>query len=360
MTKILYVASSMGHIENFHLPYIERLRRDGYTVKTMADGDDADYSIRFVKSILSVRNLLSQRKIRKIIKRENFDVIILNTTLAAFHTRMAMSRKRRGRVINIVHGYLFSQLESSVKSELLLLCERLLRNKTDAIAVMNEEDKKIAEKNHLCLGKVIMTRGFGARISEEKRSVEYIRRYTETADKFMICFVGELSIRKNQSFLISAMPKIKASVNNAVLVLVGDGELREELGELAQRLGVFESVRFVGYDDHPCDFMRACDLYASASESEGMPFNVIEALGCGAPILASDIKGHRDIILDGEDGYLYERGDVKDFAAKVKAFAIGDAGLDKDRQKEKYKKYSLEEVFPKTYSVIKDFCDGKN
>ena len=141
---------------------------------------------------------------------------------------MSIPKKRRPRVINIVHGYLFSESEGSIKSKVLLLCERLLREKTDAIAVMNEEDKKIAVKNHLCRGDVIMTSGFGASISEEKRSREYIRRYTETTDKFMICFVGELSIRKNQSFLISAMPKIRTSVKDAVLVLVGDGEIREE------------------------------------------------------------------------------------------------------------------------------------
>ena len=66
--KILYVASTMGHIKNFHLSYISKLREDGNCVKIMSRGNDADYNILFVKRMLSLKNFLSQRKIRNIIK----------------------------------------------------------------------------------------------------------------------------------------------------------------------------------------------------------------------------------------------------------------------------------------------------
>ncbi len=360
MSKILYVASTMGHINNFHLPYISRLREDGHYVAIMSNGEGAQYNLPFVKSMFSLKNLFSQRKIRRIIKREKFDCIILNTTLAAFHVRMALPRKNRPRVLNIVHGYLFSEGDRSIKARLMLFCEKLLRKKTDTIAVMNGEDMRIATENKLCLGEVIMTYGMGATVPEEKLDRNYIRRYTDTEGKFLMCFVGELSERKNQRFLICAMPEIKLSVPNAALLLVGEGAEENELRELADKIGVADSVRFVGHKSNPCDFMRAADLYVSVSEIEGMPFNLIEALGCAVPILASNTKGHRDLIEDGEDGYLYERGCTPEFISRIKAFAIGDAAVDSDHQTEKYKKYSFDEVFPKTYSVMKDFCDGKN
>jgi len=360
MSKILYVASSMRHINNFHIPYITKLREDGHTVKIMAAGDGAHYNIPFVKSMLSLKNLFLQRKIRRIIKREKFDALILNTTLAAFHVRMALPKKNRPKVLNIVHGYLFSESDRGIKAKILLFCEKLLRKKTDVIAVMNAEDERIAKKNRLALDEVIMTLGMGAVASEKKFDVDYIRRYTDTEDKFVISFVGELSERKNQRFLICALPEIKISIPNAVLVLVGEGAEENELRNLAEKLGVADSVRFVGQKTNPCDFMRASDLYASVSEIEGMPFNLIEALGCGVPILASNTKGHTDLIDDGDDGYLYERGCSAEFISRVKTFAIGDASVDAEHQAAKYKKYSFEEVFPKTYGVIKDFCDDKN
>lgn len=355
MKKILYVASNMRHINNFHIPYIEKLRAEGHTVKVMATGDGADYNIRFVKKLVSLKNLLMRRKIRRIIKRENFDCVILNTTLAAFCVRLALPKTKRPKVMNIVHGYLFSENDSGLKAKFLRYCEKHVREKTDVIVVMNEEDRRIATDNSLCLSEVIMTRGFGATVEKQLITLEHIRQYTDTVDKYMLCFVGELSERKNQRFLICSLPEIKIAIPKVKLVLVGDGDSERSLRALAQRIGVVESVCFVGQKSNPCDFMRAADLYVSASEIEGMPFNIIEALGAKAPILASDIKGHVDLIEDGEEGYLYERGNMADFAAKVKAFYKGDVNVDPQRQAEQYVKYSFDEVFPETYAVMRDF-----
>ena len=184
MSKILYAASTLSHINNFHLPYIEKLREEGHTVKVMASGKGADFNIPFVKSLLSLKNLFSCRKIKKILKQESFDAIILNTTLAAFYIRSALPNKNRPKVVNIVHGYLFSQ-KGGLKSRLLLFCEKLMRKKTDTVIVMNGEDMDIATKNRLSINGVKMTRGMGAVAADQKFDVEIIRRYTASEGNFL-------------------------------------------------------------------------------------------------------------------------------------------------------------------------------
>ncbi len=345
----------MQHINNFHIPYIERLRDEGYTVRVMATGEGADYDIPFVKKILSPRNLISQLKIRKIVKKEGFDAIILNTTLAAFHIRMALPKKKRPKVLNIVHGYLFHEKSGGLKRKILLFCERLLRKKTDAIAVMNEEDLRIATDNLLCAGKVKMTRGMGAKVGELSHDSISVRQYTNTEGKYLITFVGELSERKNQRLLICALPEIKIAIPTAELLLVGAGGEEMRLRALADRLGISDSVHFLGQRRKPCDFILASDLYVSASEIEGMPFNIIEALGVGIPILASDIKGHRELVENGKTGYLYEKGNITELVEKVKAFHTGELTVDAALQREKYLDYSFDPVFNETYALIKDF-----
>ena len=356
MSKILYVASNMQHINNFHVPYIERLRAEGNNVKVMATGAGADYNLLFVKKMFSVRNLFTQMKVRKIVKKEKFDAIILNTTLAAFHVRMAIPRRNRPKVLNFVHGYLFHENQKGLKAKLFLFCEKLFASKTDAIAVMNEEDRRIATENKLTKGEVIMTLGMGVKVPPQKSSYETIRKYTSTENNFLIGFVGELSERKNQRFLICALPEIKIAEPRAELLLVGLGSEEKRLHALAERLGISNSVHFVGYKNNPCDFMRACDLYVSASDIEGMPFNIIEAMGCKVPILASQVKGHADIIEDGVEGCLYENGNMADFIAKAKAFCKGDISVDLESQEKVYNKYCFENVFDKTYSVMRDFA----
>ncbi len=351
--KILYAASTMSHIENFHLEYIEALRAEGYEVKVMARGENADYDIPFEKKFFSSANTACRVEIREILEREGFDIIVLNTSLAAFHIRLCLPKKNRPRVINLVHGYLFSEDVGFIKRTALLMCERWLRSKTDSIIVMNEWDKRIAEEKHLSLGLVHFCRGMGATVKEQVLSPEKLRRERGVQDRFVLCFVGELSPRKNQEFLIHAMNEITEKIPGAVLWLVGDGKGREELERLAGRIDLAESVVFLGRRENACDYMRACDLYVSASTIEGMPFNLIEAMGCGKTVLASRVKGHSDLIEDGKSGFLYELDDMDGFVSRVVAIHDGELKLESDDILARYKDFAKETVFDETLEIIK-------
>ena len=353
MKKILYCASNMTHINNFHLPYINALKGDGYSVSVMACGEGADYNIPFEKRIFSTKNLKCRKMIKKIISEGGFDAVILNTSLAAYHIRKALPKRNRPRVINIVHGYLFPRRLRGIRDRLLLLAEKTLRKKTDKILVMNKEDFEIADKYRLSSA----SPGMGAVCKGRELSRERIRDELLANDKFVISFVGELSKRKNQGLLIRALKVVKERVPNAVLWLIGEGDMRGELSGLTHRLGLSDSVVFLGRRDNPCDFIRASDVYASAAKIEGMPFNIIEALGTGTPIVASDIKGHRDLM--EEDAWLlYPEGDVFALADKILLLG-GGAEYDRKRAAEVYAEYSFEKVFNKTYGAITEALVGE-
>ena len=342
----------MVHINNFHRAYIDALRLDGHEVYVMARGEGADFDIPFEKKMLSGQNGRCRRMIREILARENFDAVILNTTLAAFHIRLAMKKKDRPRVINIVHGYLFPRGSGGVKKRILLFCERLLRKKTDAILVMNDEDLKIANENKLTCGKVELILGMGASCPRERVSREAVRKELGAEDSFAMCYVGELSKRKNQRLLIEALADVKREIPNAMLWLVGDGDERGALEDYSAALGVADSVAFTGKRDNPCDFIRAADLYVSASNIEGLPFNIIEALGVGAAVVGSDIKGQRDLLSSGA-GVLFKCGDRAELKEKILAVYNGDISPSAEKKKEVYELYSFENAFPKTYALIK-------
>ena len=352
--RILYCASVMIHINNFHLGYIERLREEGHTVKVMARGDGADYNVPFEKKFFSAANTACRAEIRKIIEREKFDVIILNTSLAAFHIRFALPKKDRPRVVNIVHGYLFSEHTGFFKRNMLLMVEKLVASRTDAIIVMNEDDRKIAEKHKLCLGKVYYSRGMGASVRSVITEPSTLRRELLCQDKYVLAFVGELSARKNQAFLIRSLNAIKERIPNAVLWLVGDGNDRATLERLAGEVDLSSSVMFLGSRVDACDLMRASDLYVSASMIEGMPFNIIEAMGCGKTILASRIKGHADLIDEGTTGFMFKYNNSAEFVQKVVAIHDGLLKVDIQDVLDRYSMYANEKVFSETYEVIKE------
>ncbi len=350
--KILYCASRMVHINNFHKDYIAALKADGCEVKTLAYGRGADFDIPFEKKIFSIRNFRQIKRIRRLVKAEGFDVVILNTTLAAFFVRLALPRKDRPRVVNFVHGYLFSKNMNAVKSRVLLLCERLLKNKTDDIIVMNTPDYRTAVKRKLCRERVFFVKGMGAEVREMITRPDRLRQEYNCNDKYVMTFVGELSDRKNQEFLVKALPKIRKMIPCAVLWLVGDGEKKQELKKLAEDMGISEFVMFMGMRSDACDFVRACDLYVSSSSIEGMPFNIIEALGLCKPIVASRVKGHTDIISDRKDGCLYDFNNTHDFITKVYKIYTKSVRLSKENMLLKYNKYTKDSVFKDTFSVL--------
>ena len=351
--KILYAASTMSHINNFHLRYIEKLRSDGYDVRVMANGEGADYKIPFEKKLLSSTNTACRAEIKRILRRERFDAIILNTSLAAFHVRLAIPKDiKRPRVINFVHGYLFSEVVGVVKRLTFILCEKLLSARTDAVIVMNTEDMQASVKYGFTSGKTYMTRGMGASVRDVVTPPEKIRSDFRLEGRYALVFVGELSERKNQEFLIKAHARIKKKIPGAVLVLVGDGAYREYYESIIDELDLADSVILMGYRDDACDVMRMADLYVSASIIEGMPFNLIEALGCKKTVLVSRVKGHVDLVDDRKSGFFFELNNEDEYVDKVCLIHGGIMKLDEEEIYSRYGLYSNAEVFDQTYKTL--------
>lgn len=324
-SKILYAASTQSHLERFHRPYIEALRKDA-TVLTMANGTEVDFSIPFDKHFFSFTNLRCILRIRRILKREQFDSILVHTTLAAFLIRAALiGIRHRPYVLNVVHGYLFSMEPRGLKDRILLLCEKFLRRQTDEIAVMNEEDRLIAQSHRLCRGEIFFLRGMGVPeampISSPDPALQQRLRIAPT--DFVCTFVGELSGRKNQIFLIRSVKKLRDAGVPVKLLLIGEGSEREALEAEIQRLRLSDAVLLTGSQSPIYPYLSVTHLYVSASRSEGLPFNIMEAMACGLPILASDTKGQTDLLRQTPSA-LYRFDDTDAFCAALKAVYQGD------------------------------------
>ena len=97
--------------------------------------------------------------------------------------------------------------------------------------------------------------------------------------------------------------------------------------------------------------MRDCDVYVSPSESEGLPFNIVEALGCGKTVLASRVKGHTDI-LEGGAGYLFNLSVPEEFEEKLYEIYAHGSHIPEERIYEGYRNFSDAVVFNDTYEKL--------
>lgn len=317
MSKVLFTASTYSHIVNFHRPYLAAFRQLGWTVEVACGGTPMEIPeaqrvvhIPFEKEILSLQNGTACRELRRLIRSSEYDLVSCHTALAAFFTRMALAGlQNRPKVACTVHGYLFGEENPAAKGVLLSAAERMAAPVTDLLMTMNRWDTQYAQAHRLGR-KIVEIPGMGLDterlrpVSSEERAA--LRRSWGIGDEdILLVYAAEFSGRKNQQTLIRAVTRLPGRVK---LALPGQGALREECMALATQLGVEERVLFPGQVSM-AQWYGAVDLAVSASRSEGLPFNVMEAMYCGLPVVASRVKGHTDLLEESQAGLLYPYGD---------------------------------------------------
>ena len=125
---------------------------------------------------------------------------------------------------------------------------------------------------------------------------ESIRNQLALQDSWIIGTVGRLANQKNQVFLIRLLPQILEKNPQAKIMLVGEGELRDELGSLACQLGAEEHVIFAGSQSDIQAYLSAFDVFAFPSLYEGLSLSILEAQFNGLPCVISDGVGEESVI----------------------------------------------------------------
>lgn len=139
--------------------------------------------------------------------------------------------------------------------------------------------------------------------------------YAET--DFIIIYIAEFIPRKRHEFLLRALPCLRGRIPELKVILPGRGVLLKEMKKLAVDLEIDDITRFPGYRRDIDDLCRISDVHVAVSRQEGLSINNIEAMACGLPLVASDIRGHRDVIADGRNGFLFPPDDPGTMVEKI-------------------------------------------
>lgn len=357
MKRILYVASTYGHIASFHIPYIKKLQEAGYLVDMAGSNSNIEakanllrelpsctfVDMPFEKRMFSYKNLKVTLLLRKQILKGQYDIISVHTSLASFYVRLAVlflfsQKNSRPILINTVHGYLFDYKTPFLKRTAFLLAERITKSVTNHLVVMNQEDYEIAQKYHLYTDALSIIPGMGINTDRFKkdnftnldRNGERSTLGINPSDIIMI-YAAEFSERKNQEMLITAMSNLPQNVK---LILAGQGEQIEKCKELSQKSGLSfssshelknsqlafndgEKILFIGHVKNLEYYYFLSDICVSSSRIEGLPFNIMEAMSMGLPVIATRIKGHVDLIEEKKNGLLYDYDSVEAFCDAV-------------------------------------------
>ena len=120
------------------------------------------------------------------------------------------------------------------------------------------------------------------------RAMEMRRSIHIAEDAFVIGHVGRFSPVKNHTFLLDVFGELYSADKHAVLMLVGDGELRKSMEDKAKAMGLEDRVLFTGMRSDVCDLMQAMDVFVFPSLYEGLPVSLVEAQAAGLPCVISN------------------------------------------------------------------------
>ncbi len=377
--KVLFTASTFSHILNFHLPYLAQFKRLGWQVHVACGGLPADglpdipgadavFALPFKKKMLAAGNFQAARLLRQKIAAEKYALVSTHTSLAAFFTRLAAATALSPRplLLNMVHGYLFDDQTPALKKTVLLSAEKLMAGCTDLLLTMNRWDLAAARKYRLGC-RIDFIPGVGVDFSRFAASGEgaasgQARRVQLGLgpQDWLLVYAAEFSGRKSQAVLLRALAELAQAgplPGRLVLLLAGQGDKLAECRQLAGQLGLLAAggpvqAIFPGQCGDMPQWYAAADAAVSASRSEGLPFNIMEAMQAGLPVVASAVKGHLDLLQEGESGLLYPYGDAAACAAQL-ARLLREPGLavrlgqNAHRQ---VQQYGLEQVFPQVWA----------
>ena len=274
-----------------------------------------------IRSINPLKDLWALIGIFRILKKENPDILHTHTSKAGFLGRWAGKLAGVPVVVHTPHGHVFYGHFGRWVSKVFLLLERLTAPITDCVIALTDGEKKdyldipIYSKNHLVtIHSGVDIQRFSTpsvSISSKKLSLGL------QADTRVVGTMGWLLPIKAPDILFDAMVKLWKTFPDIALIFVGKGPLQSDLAGRADRLGVSDRVRFLGWRNDVHEILPVFDLFVLPSLNEGMGRVLVEAMAAGRPIVASRTGGVPDLVKDGKNGLLVPPGDVPALAEAV-------------------------------------------
>jgi len=174
----------------------------------------------------------------------------------------------------------------------------------------------------------------------------------------VIGFIGRMARQKRGEDIVFAMALVAILRPDAHLLMIGEGPERDKLMKFARDIGIDNLVRFTGHRADAAKFLSVMDVFWLASDFEGLSNSLMEAMAAGVPCIASDIPPNRELVVDGETGFLVRVGDrvgFQQFTDRLLSDAelarrLGDAG--RERMRREFSIDSMVDAHAKLYREV--------
>lgn len=354
MKKVLYITTISRTINAFLIPHIEKLIDEGYEVDCACNIDkEIDerliqkgvkvYDIPFSRNPLNPKNLKAYSILSKIVKENKYDIVHVHTPVASVYGRLLKLKFKNIKTIYTVHGFHFFKGAPKLNWMIYYPIEKMMAKFTDVIITINEEDYNRAKTFNI--KETYKIDGVGIDLNQYNKDLYDRDKEREKLnlekDDFVILMIAEVNKNKNHIQIINAVEKLIKQGQKVKLLCAGDGVLFDEVSQLVKDRGLDQNIKMLGFRTDINELIAACDIGVLMSYREGLPRNIMELMAYGKPVVGTNIRGIRDLISDGGNGFLVDVGDVDGTVSAIEL-------LYKDKKR-------LNLMSEKSYIAIKDY-----
>jgi glycosyltransferase involved in cell wall biosynthesis len=280
-------------------------------------GIEAIESANLVRQIAPIRDLKCLRELIGLIRDMKPDIVHTHSSKAGILGRHAAKKAGTPAIVHTIHGLPFHPYQSRLKNRVYIEMESRAAKKCDAIVCVADamRDQALAEgigrrEQYVTIRSGMDTDSF---LNERTDRQEWRSRFGFSEDDFVVGTVARLAELKGHGDLLDALSEELKNDENLKLLWVGDGFQGERIRAKIHSLGLQGSIIEAGRcnpDDVPA-IMHSIDLLAHPSWREGLPRTVPQALLSGTPVVAHDVDGTREVVVEGRTGRLVLPGDHK-------------------------------------------------
>lgn len=367
MKKVLYVTTVSRTINAFLIPHINMLLDNGYEVHCACSIDkpvDKElqrrgvkiFEVPFSRNPLGIGNIKAFIKLEELQRINDYDIVHVHTPIAAIYGRLLKLNFPSLRIIYTAHGYHFLKGGSKLGWILYYPIEKIMAKFTDVTININKEDYEIT-KEKLKPKKCYLLNGVGLDLDKYKKlsskEIQEKRKEFGLKDKdFVVLMVAEINKNKNHIQLINAMDILKDKYPNIKVLCIGDGTLKESLDKQIILRNLQNNIFMLGYRLDVNKFINISDVGILLSRREGLPRNIMEFMACGRKVIATDIRGCRDLICDETIGTLVNVDDYESTAKAIeKYYILNDKSFEVSKE---IRKYDIETINSELLKIYED------
>ncbi|HJW91866.1 MAG TPA: exopolysaccharide biosynthesis polyprenyl glycosylphosphotransferase [Anaerolineales bacterium] len=318
---------------------------------------------RFIPSLINqinpIANLKAVADIRRIMLQGEYDIVHTHSSVAGVVGRLAAISAGIPVIIHHVHGWGLHDGMPAWTRWLYLALERFCARFTDRIITVSGPDIKKGQSQIIGDTEKFSLIYNGIDLEKFRQVVDAQQLRAELGlaqDTKLVGMIGRLDEQKNPIDFIKAAAIASRSYQKVQFLIIGDGSLRPECERLIADLNLEDKVFLLGYSDDVARILPILSLTAMSSLWEGLPLAFLEAMSAGKPIVANDIDGASDVVVNGETGFLVTPHKPEEMADRMLTLLTNETLSNRMAKvaQQRSSEYSLEKMVGKVEVLYKE------